>query len=82
MTKELDRLLEKFPLHRAKILELYGSNSNFRSLCEDFWISAQALNKHRASLKSALVLTEEYDTICSLLEKEVMNYLQENNHNL
>lgn len=81
MTKELDRILEKFPTHREKIIELYNSNPNFRSLCDDYWISVQALRVHRKNLKSDLILTEEYDNICNLLEKEVRDYLQENHSN-
>lgn len=75
MTKELDNILEKFPTQRQRIMELYRASSNFRSLCEDYWISTQELSVHRKKLKSDVRLTKEYGTICLLLEKEVKDYI-------
>lgn len=75
LTKELDKMIEKFPMHRVRIIQLYCSNEDFKSLCDDYWISVQSLFMYRKNLTSDLKLTKEYDAICALLEEEVLNYL-------
>lgn len=77
ITKELDNMLEKFPIHRARIIELYQVSANFRMLCEDYWISIQALTTYRKNLQPDSMLAKEYVSICSELEKEVMGYLKD-----
>jgi hypothetical protein len=77
MTKELDHMIERFPTHRGKIMELYKSSYNFRSLCEDYWISGEVLLNRRKTMTSESMQVKEYESICLLLEKEVMDYLAE-----
>ena len=76
--KELQIILHKFPKHKVKIIQLYINNLNFKSLCEDVWLSTTLLKQYKNDPESGLTLEDEYDSICSLLEKEVITYLQRN----
>ena len=77
MTKELDHMIQRFPTHRGKIVELYKLNYNFRSLCEDYWISVQVLINRRKNSTPESFQVKEYESICLLLEKDVMGYITE-----
>jgi hypothetical protein len=73
---ELQAMINKFPTYEAKIIQLYLNDLNFKSLCEDFWLSTNLLTRYKKNVESDLMLENEYHSICSLLEKEVMDYLQ------
>jgi hypothetical protein len=77
-TQELQAMINKFPSYKAKIIQLYLNDLNFKSLCEDLWLSTNILITHKKNVESDLILENEYDSICSLLEKEVIDYLQNN----
>jgi hypothetical protein len=77
-TQELQAMINKFPAYKAKIIQLYLNDLNFKSLCEDLWLSTNLLLTHKKNVESDLILENEFNSICSLLEKEVIDYLQNN----
>jgi hypothetical protein len=74
--QELQIVILKYPDAKTKIIQLYNNDSNFKSLCEDYWLSATLHTKYKDSRDSDVVLENEYDSICLLLEKEVTEYLK------
>jgi len=76
LPQELQIVILKYPDAKAKIIQLYNNDSNFKSLCEDYWLSTTLHTKYRESRYSDVVLENEYDSICLLLEKEVTEYLK------
>jgi hypothetical protein len=78
LPQELQIVIVKYPDAKAKIIQLYNNDSNFKSLCEDYWLSTTLHTKYKGSLDTDSVLENEYDSICLLLEKEMAEYLKKN----
>lgn len=75
LPQELQIVIVKYPDAKAKIIQLYHNDSNFKSLCEDYWLSTTLHNRYKESSDPDVVLENEYDSICLLLEREVSEYL-------
>lgn len=78
ITIVLNFMLERFPNHKAKIIQLYSNDTNFKSLCEDYWVGIQALQRCHVTPPPDPGMKNEFVSICSLLENEIKNYLKEN----
>jgi len=78
LPQELQNIILKYPDAKAKIIQLYHNDSNFKSLCEDYWLSTTLLEKYKESSDADMTLKDEYDSICLLLEKEVNEFLKKN----
>lgn len=78
LPQELQILILKFPDSKAKIIQLYNNDANFKSLCEDYWLSTALYTKCKESINTDIVLEAEYDSMCLLLENEVTEYLKKN----
>lgn len=76
VAQELQPIILKFPDFRAKIVQLYNNDLNFKSLCDDYWLSSILLQKYRKNVENDLMLEKEYDSICAVLEKEMTEYLK------
>lgn len=76
VTQELQPIILKFPNLTTKIIQLYNNDLNFKSLCEDYLLSLTLLQLINENSKVDLVLQNEYDTICQLLETEILQYLK------
>ena len=76
VVQELQPIILKFPDFKTKIVQLYYNDSNFRSLCDDYWLSSSLLQKYRRDVATGLVLEDEYDAICAILEEEMTVYLR------
>jgi hypothetical protein len=76
MQRELELLLESFPEHREKFVELFRENEDFKSLCLDYWQCKTAIIKiHEIVLED--VRTEcEYIKLCIDLEREAIDFLK------
>ena len=73
---ELQPIILKFPDFKTKIVQLYYNDSNFKSLCDDYWLSSSLLQKYRSDVAAGLVLENEYGAICAILEEEMTVYLK------
>ena len=77
LRKELAYIVEKFPEYKLKILDLYASREDFKTLCDDYWycknLAVSPVPKHAAQ---ADPLLDEYRRICVALEEEALRYLQ------
>jgi hypothetical protein len=75
LPQELQMIIVKYPDAKAKIIQLYHNDSNFKSLCEDYWLSTTLHTRYKENTDMDIVLENEYDSICLLLEKEMAEYL-------
>lgn len=76
MSLPLNNLLNKFPDHRQKIIELYNRDEDFRTLCEDFLTGTLALEQGRRNTIKDSELETEFLHVYVDLEKEVMRLLE------
>lgn len=76
VTQELQPIILKFPNLKTKIIQLYNNDSNFKSLCDDYWLSSTLLQRCKMSVDSNLILENEYGSMCAILEKEMTDYLK------
>ncbi len=76
MHKELNNILEQFPEHRAKILALFSSSEDFKSLCDDYWQCKNSLQKFRENKLEDSRVEEEYVRLCIELEDDALRYLE------
>jgi len=75
MQKELNNMLERFPEHKGKIFELFSSNEDFKSLCEDYWQCKNALYKYRNNVQEDARNENEYAGLSLDLEQEILRFL-------
>lgn len=75
MKKVLDYILEKLPDHRNTITELYESNDDFRTLCEDYLTTAKGLEESRNNSIRGRDLENEYAHTYLELEREIIYML-------
>ena len=61
----------KFPGQNARIEELYESDEDFRSLCQDYLLCLQHLQKFMEKLNERNDVVSEYRTMRVELEKEL-----------
>ena len=76
VAQELQPIILKFPHLTPKIIQLYNNDLNFKSLCEDYLLSLTLLQLINENNQLDLALQNEYDTICQLLETEILQYLK------
>lgn len=74
--KELELMITRFPNHKAKIIQLYHNDSNFKSLCEDLCLCHSMLVQQKSMDPSDLVIQSEYSSMCFLLERELEEFLK------
>jgi len=75
MNKELDNIMERFPDQRRRIIDLFNNNEDFRTLCEDYWQSKQALLNSMSNKIEDTLLENEYSVLCLELEKEALRFI-------
>ena len=78
MRKAFDHILSKFPDHRAKIIELYNRDEDFRILCDDYLTSVQTIEEYRLKTLSDREYESEFLRIYLDLEKEIIRLLEAN----
>ena len=75
MSRSLEYMLGKFPDHRGRIINLYNKDEDFRTLCEDYLASAQALEKYRQITINDKQFENDFSQIYVELEKEIIHVL-------
>lgn len=75
MYKELDQMLEAYPECRLKVIELFSSNEDFKSLCDDVWQCKKSLLKFRNNAVNDTRKENEYRLLLLDLEQEVERFL-------
>jgi hypothetical protein len=78
MRKALDHILGKWPALRAKIIELYNSDDDFRILCEDYLTSSETIEDFRQKKIKNCDFENEFIQVNQELEKEVLHLLEKN----
>jgi uncharacterized membrane-anchored protein YhcB (DUF1043 family) len=76
MEKELHNILERFPQFRSRIIELFNTNSEFRSLCVDYLKCKKTLATSRDSLLKNVRLENEYKALSLDLEQEALLFFE------
>ena len=75
MYKELDHMLERFPQHRGRIIELYDRNEDFRSLCNDYLQCKLTMEKFEKDVRHGIRMENQYRVLNLDLEREVLHFL-------
>lgn len=75
MTKELDHMIQKFPGYRGRLIELFRTNEDFRSLCDDYWQCDSKLIHLRQNTIKDTRAENSYALLFLDLEQEVMRFL-------
>ena len=75
MQKELDHMLRKFPAFRAKIIEMFNTNDDFRMLCNDYFLCERSLNGLDVDDEEKNQIVCEFRNMMHELEEEVRRLL-------
>ena len=75
MIKAYEFILSKFPDHRAKIMELYNQQEDFRTLCIDFLNTVQSLEECRKNSINDKEIEIEFSKLFVDLEREIIRSL-------
>jgi hypothetical protein len=76
MRKDLEFIISKFPDHKAKIIELYNKDEDFRILCEDYVSSTMTISECRQNMISDKEFENEFLQVNLDLEKEIIHLLE------
>jgi hypothetical protein len=71
----LRMLKDQFPLRENVIEDLYQHDAIFRSLCSDYILCLQFLDKFKDEFSEKISSMEEYEQLKKELESELRNYL-------
>jgi hypothetical protein len=72
MKNDLDYILRKLPDYRQSITELYETNDDFRTLCEDYLTTAKGLEEYRNKSMEDRELEAEFAQTYLELEREII----------
>ena len=75
LNEYLKAVKEKFPEEGKRIEELYASDEDFRTLCEDYFSCIQYLQKFKKEFREKQYSFDEYQNIQAELEKELYNFI-------
>ncbi len=64
-------MIARFPAYRLQIIQLFTHNANFKSLCEDYSICRQSIDRYTISQEQQT----EFKQLCLELENEALNHL-------
>lgn len=71
MTIALENVLERFPDHSIKIIDLYDKDEEFRVLCEDYLTSLKSIDQLRTGAIKTNPFEKEFMHLSLELEKEL-----------
>jgi len=75
-------LYERFPSHREIIKQLFRKDKIFQTLCSDYQKCSKALQHwNKSDLREASQRREEYETLLSELESEILLIVNTVNNN-
>jgi hypothetical protein len=75
LNKQLDLIKEKFPQKKKRIEELYGENEDFRSLCSDYILCIQQLERFKTEFGEKQLSLKEFLVMQTELERELYNLI-------
>jgi hypothetical protein len=75
LNKQLSVIKNKFPQQSGRIEELYEIDEDFRTLCSDYFLCMQYLQKFEKEFGEKQVTVDEYKIMRTELEKELYHFL-------
>jgi hypothetical protein len=72
---ELLYITDKFPGQSGKIAELYKNDSDFRALCEDYFLCIKILRQYQNEFGEKQNVIKEYEDTSKDLERELQDFL-------
>lgn len=75
MQKELDYIINRFPEYRGRLTDLFNSNDDFKSLCDDYWQCNQIASRFSGNAIEYARLENSYKMLKLDLEQEVLHFL-------
>ncbi|HYJ37528.1 MAG TPA: hypothetical protein VEV87_02885 [Chitinophagaceae bacterium] len=75
MQEDLTHMIQKFPEYRTRIIDLYSSSDDFRTLCEDYYDSVKLFLHYHESVLNESKIENEYQLLCVELEKEALQFI-------
>ena len=72
---ELLFVIGKFPALSDRIHALYKNDSDFKTLCEDYFFCIDTLHKYRNEFRKKQSAIKEYEVVRKDLEKELQDFL-------
>jgi hypothetical protein len=76
MGKALEHILERYPDHSAKIIDLYSKDEDFRILCEDHLTISKGIEKYRLNILKEKEYRNEFVQAYLDLDKEIIHLLE------
>ena len=75
MSNLLNMIVREFSEHGETVKKLYSMDDEFKTLCEDYYISRMNIEKLKVQLLENRQSTLEYKHLAVALEKEILEYL-------
>jgi hypothetical protein len=79
MTNELLFMIERFPAHQTRIIELYTRDPDFRQLCNDFFLSIRMVEAFKKSEPDIKKVESDYKQVSEDLKKEILHFFERPN---
>ena len=75
INKELVTIIKKFPEQNNRIKTLFGINEDFRTLCSDYFLCMQYLQKFKKETGETKTCIIEFSDIRKELENELERFI-------
>ena len=79
MTKELIFMIERFPAHQLRIIDLYNRDQDFKQLCDDYCLSVNMLEAFRQTEPDYRKVENDYKQVSEELKKEILHFFENKN---
>jgi len=79
MTRELIFMIERFPAHQLKIIDLYKCDPDFRQICNDYCLSENMLEAFRKTEPDIKKVQRDYEQVSEDLKAEILHFFENKN---
>ena len=79
MTRELIFMIEHFPAHQSKIIDLYNHDADFKQICNDYCLSMNMIEAFKRTEPDIKKVQSDYEQVSADLEKEIFHFFENKN---
>ena len=72
-------MIERFPAHQMKIIDLYNRDPDFRQICNDYCLSVNMLEAFKKTEPDIKKVQSDYEQVSKDLKEEILHFFENKN---